>query len=82
MLFNIVFIIWLIALSVIVALLYREYIRLRYSREAKEVVSKPKKSFVIPGSGYFTIKEKRKAICNDDNAAYRNELDNKDNPAV
>ena len=82
MLFNVVFIIWLISLSVMVAILYREYIRLRYSREAKEVISKPKKSFVIPGSGYFTIKEKRKPIVNDDSKAFRNELDNKDSPAV
>lgn len=73
-LFNVVFIIWLVSLSVIIALLYRDMIRLRYTKEAKEIVNRPKMGFVVPGSGFFTIKEKRSAIVNDDVKSWHNEV--------
>ena len=72
--FNIVFLLWLIALSVIIALIYRDVIRLRYTKDAKEIVNKPKKGFVVPGSGFFTIKEKRPALVNDDVKSWHNEV--------
>lgn len=73
-LFNIVFIIWLIALSICIAFLYKDYINFKYTKQANEIVRKPGKGFLVPGSGFFAVRDKRKAVVNDDKKAWHNEV--------
>ena len=67
--------IWLIALTICLALFYRDYILFKFTDQAKEITKGKKKRFVIPGSGVFTLREKRKALVNDDSKAYELEND-------
>ena len=76
--FNIIIICWLLSISICVFLVYRDMIRVRYTKEAKDIAAKPGKGFVVPGSGFFTIKEKKSAIVNDDGKAWKNEMNQND----
>lgn len=69
--FIIVIFIWLISLSVCMALFYRDYINFRYTKEAVEITRKPGKGFLVPGKGFFAVKDKRKATVNDDSRAWQ-----------
>ena len=78
MLFNIIIVvifIWLIALTVCIALFYRDYVLLNATTQGKEIAKGKKKRFVIPGSGVFTLRDKRKATVNDDMRAFEIERD-------
>jgi len=75
--FNIVFLIWLISLSIVVALLYRDHINSKYTAAAKEMTRKPGKGFLVPGNGFFAVRDKKRAIYNDDTKAYELELNDK-----
>ena len=70
----IIIFIWLISISFCLALFYKDYINFKYSKQAHEIVRKPRKGFVVPGSGIFTIKEKKPALVNDDKAAWIKEV--------
>ena len=75
MIIDIVILIWLISLSICIALFYKDYINQKYSDQAKEMTRKPGKGFVVPGSGFFAVRDKRRAIINDDQKAWTNEVD-------
>ena len=77
-LFNIIIIIlfiWHIVVSICLALLYRDYVQFKYTDKAKEIVRKPGKGFLVPGSGFFAVRDKRKAVINDDVKAFEIERD-------
>ena len=72
---NIVIIAVLIAAIVYI---YNELLNVKYSKLADKVVKQPKKRFVIPGSGVFTVASKRKCITNSDEKAYIREQNGDD----
>ena len=60
---------------VFLLLLYKDYVHFKYSYEAKKLIKRPKKEYLLPGrGGIFTVKSKRRAIINDDSKAYLNEV--------
>ena len=59
-------------------LFYKDYVNFKYSKQANEMVSKPKTVYKIPGTGFFTTREKRKALVNNDEKAYIIEKNNHD----
>ena len=75
--FELILLILSIQLTTIigVVIFYKDYINFKYAAQAKEIVNKPKKKFIIPGSGVFTIRDKRKAVINDDVKAFEIERD-------
>ena len=71
----IIMFVWLISISICLALLYRDYVQFKYTDQAKEMVRKPGKGFLVPGSGFFAVRDKRKAVVNDDRRGYEIERD-------
>ena len=80
MVFNtllIIYVVWLLILSVCILLLWRDNMKRGFSDAAKRVVDAPAKEYVVPGKRFFTSRKKIKATINDDMKAWREE--NKEN---
>ena len=80
MVFNtllIIYVVWLLILSVCILLLWRENMKRGFSDAAKQVVEAPERTYVVPGKRFFTSRKKIKATINDDMKAWREE--NKEN---